>query len=204
EGADESENVELSRWGEVPEPDFELKDHVALGLALGILEFQRASKLAGPRTYILKNAGALLELAVLRFALDHLIKKGFSPMIVPCLVKYEPLFGTAYFPGGEEQTYLCDRDRLYLAGTSEVPVTAYHSGEMLSGEELPLRYCGYSTCFRREAGAAGRDTKGLYRIHQFNKVEQVIICRADEEESLRQHHFIRDNAEQILQELELP
>ncbi|HIA27949.1 MAG TPA: serine--tRNA ligase, partial [Planctomycetes bacterium] len=156
------------------------------------------------RTYILRGAGALLELAVLRLALDHVGEKGFSPMIVPNLVKYEPLYGTAYFPGGEDQAYACEKDHLWLTGTSEVPVTAFHSGEVLEEEQLPLRYSGYSTCYRREAGAAGRDTKGLYRIHQFNKVEQVIICRADEEESIENHRFILKNSEEILQKMELP
>ncbi|MEE8142519.1 MAG: serine--tRNA ligase [Planctomycetota bacterium] len=204
DGVDDSENVQISQWGEIPEFDFEPQDHVTIGLKLGILEFQRASKLAGPQTYITLREGALLELAVLRFALDHMLTKGFVPMIVPNLVKYETLYGTAYFPGGEEQAYLCDRDRLYLAGTSEVPVTSFHSGEMLSEDDLPLYYCGYSTCYRREAGAAGRDTRGLYRIHQFNKVEQVVLCKNDEQESKKQHQFILQNCEEILQALELP
>jgi len=204
DGIDDTDNVELYTWGEIPQFDFEPKDHVTLGLDLEIVDFQRASKIAGSQTYLLKGAGALLELAVLRFALDHVVKAGFEPMIVPTLVKYEPLFGTAYFPGGEEQAYLCDRDQLYLTGTSEVPVTSYHSGEILEAAELPKLYCGYSTCYRREAGAAGRDTKGLYRIHQFNKVEQVIIDRNDVEQSLKHHHFILDNAKEILQAMGVP
>jgi len=203
-GPDESGNVELRVVGTAPEFDFEPKDHVELGQALDIVDFPRASKLAGSQTYILKGAGALLELAVLRFALDHVVERGFIPMIVPTMVKYEPLFGTAYFPGGEEQTYEIPRDDLYLTGTSEVPVTAFHSGEMLEEDQLPLRYCGWSTCYRREAGAAGKDTRGLYRIHQFNKVEQVIIGRSDVEESIQHHEFIRDNAEEILQAMEIP
>ena len=139
-GADESGNIELRVVGSPPEFDFEPKDHVELGQDLDIVDFARASKLAGSQTYILKGDGALLELAVLRFALDHVVSKGFTPMIVPTMVKYEPLFGTAYFPGGEEQTYEIPRDDLYLAGTSEVPVTAFHSGEMLEEDQLPLRY----------------------------------------------------------------
>ncbi len=204
DGKDDSENVEVRRHGDIPQFDFEPKDHVALGLALGLLDLGRASKIAGPRTYILLREGALLELAVLRLALDHLVRKGFVPMIVPTLVKYEALYGTAYFPGGEEQAYSCDKDQLFLAGTSEVPVTSFHGGEVLREDELPLYYCGYSTCYRREAGAAGRDTRGLYRIHQFNKVEQVVICRNDEEESKRQHRWIVQNAEELLEALELP
>lgn len=203
-GKDDGENVELKVVGTPTEFDFEPKDHVELGLALGIVDFARASKLAGSQTYILKGAGALLELAVLRFALDQVVGRGFTPMIVPTMVKYEPLFGTAYFPGGEDQTYEIPQDNLYLTGTSEVPVTAFHSGELLEESQLPIRYAGWSTCYRREAGAAGRDTKGLYRIHQFNKVEQVIICKNDVEESIEHHEFIRNNAEDILQAMEIP
>lgn len=203
-GADDTENVELRTWGTVPEFDFEPKDHVTLGTDLGIIDFPRAAKLAGSQTYMLVGDGALLELAVLRLALDTIVERGFTPMITPTLVRYEPLYGTAYFPGGEEQTYACEKDHLWLTGTSEVPVTAYHMGETVELEDLPLRYAGYSTCYRREAGAAGRDTKGLYRIHQFNKVEQVVICRNDEEESREHHAAILDNSEEILRKLELP
>ena len=204
EGETEKDNVEVKRWGTPPAFDFAPRDHLALGEALDLVDIPRAVKLAGPRTYILKNEGALLELAVLQFTLERLVRKGFSPMVVPTLVKREPLVGTAYFPGGEEQAYACEKDELFLIGTSEVPVTAYHSGEVLVEAELPKLYAGTSTCYRREAGAAGKDTKGLYRIHQFNKVEQVVICRADEEESKKHHRFILENAEEVLQALSLP
>jgi seryl-tRNA synthetase len=204
EGIDDTQNVERWRWGEVPEFDFEPKDHVTLGTELGIVDFPRAAKLAGSQTYMLIGDGALLELAVLRLALEHIVGKGFVPMIPPTLVRYEPLYGTAYFPGGEEQAYACERDKLWLTGTSEVPVTAFHMDEVLEEEDLPLRYAGVSPCYRREAGAAGRDTKGLYRIHQFNKVEQVVICRADAEESKQHHRAIVRNSEEVLQALELP
>ena len=204
EGETDADNVEIRRVGEPTKFEFEPKDHLQLGEDLDLVDFERAAKLAGSRTYILKNEGAMLELAVLHFALSHLIGKGFSPMIVPTLVRHEALVGTAYFPGGEDQAYRCDKDDLYLIGTSEVPVTAFHSGEILEADELPKLYTGYSSCYRREAGAGGKDTKGLYRIHQFNKVEQVIVCRADEEESLKYHQFILQNAEEILQALGLP
>jgi seryl-tRNA synthetase len=204
EGETEEDNVEVKRWGTPRAFDFAPKDHLALGEALDLIDIPRAVKLAGPRTYILKNEGALLELAVLQFTLERLVAKGFAPMIVPTLVKREPLVGTAYFPGGEEQAYACEKDELFLIGTSEVPVTAYHSGEVLAESELPKLYAGASACYRREAGAAGKDTKGLYRIHQFNKVEQVVICRADEEESKKHHRFILENAEEVLQALALP
>ncbi len=203
-GVDDTENVELYTWGEKPQFEFEPKDHVTLGTDLGIIDFPRSAKLAGSQTYMLVGDGALLELAVLRLALDHIVEQGFTPMITPTLVRYEPLYGTAYFPGGEEQAYACERDKLWLTGTSEVPVTAYHMDEEVDAESLPLRYAGYSTCYRREAGAAGRDTKGLYRIHQFNKVEQVVICRGDEEESREHHQAILKNSEEVLQKMGLP
>ncbi len=204
EGETDRDNVEILRVGEPRKFDFQPKDHIQLGESLDLVDFPRAAKLAGSRTYILKNEGALLELAVLHYTLDAVVKKGFTPMIVPTLVRREPLVGTAYFPGGEEQAYTCEKDELFLVGTSEVPVTAFHSDEILDEAELPKLYAGYSTCYRREAGAAGKDTKGLYRIHQFNKVEQVVICRGDEAESRRMHQFILSNAEAILQGLQLP
>ncbi len=204
DGLTDADNVEIRRWGEQPKFSFKPKDHLTLGAELDIIDIDRAAKLAGTRTYILKGDAALLELAVLQFTLARLAVKGFVPMIVPTLVRREAMVGTAYFPGGEEQAYACERDGLYLIGTSEVPVTAYHSGEILDEKDLPRLYAGYSTCYRREAGAAGRDTKGLYRIHQFNKVEQVVVCRADEAESKRQHEFITNNAEEVLRALDLP
>ena len=204
DGETDEDNVLMREVGELPEFDFPFKDHLALGEELDLIDMKGAAKLAGSRTYMLKNEGALLELAVLQFTLEYLVEKGFSPMLVPTLVRREAMVGTAYFPGGEEQTYACERDGKYLIGTSEVPVTAYHSGEILDEADLPMLYAGYSTCYRTEAGAAGRDTRGLYRIHQFNKVEQVVVCRNDEEESLRMHDFILTNAEEILQALDLP
>ncbi len=204
EGKSDEENVVIREVGEIPKFDFEAKDHLELGEELDLIDMTRAAKLAGSRTYMLKNDGALLELAVLQFALQHLVEKGFGPMIVPTLVNRSCMEGTGYFPGGEDQAYACERDEKYLVGTSEVPVTSYHSDEILDEAELPKLYAGYSTCYRREAGAAGKDTRGLYRIHQFNKVEQVIVCRNDEEESKQHHDFITANAEAILQALELP
>jgi seryl-tRNA synthetase len=133
-----------------------------------------------------------------------MIRKGFTPMLVPHLVKDDAMVGTAYFPGGEEQAYRIEKDAVNLIGTSEVPLTAYHYDEILSEAELPKRYVGMSACYRREAGTYGRDTRGIYRIHQFHKVEQVIICVADEEVSIAEHESIVRNAEEVLQALELP
>ncbi len=203
-GKDESENVELRKVGEVRRFDFQPKDHVTLGTELGIIDIERGVKLAGSRNYILKGDGALLHQAVLRLAQDMMVARGFIPMVVPVLVNEAVMYGTGYFPTGREQAYLCERDEMSLVGTAEVPLTAYHTDEILSESELPLKYCAMSTCFRREAGAAGKDTTGLYRIHLFDKVEQVVICRNDKEESKRWHQEILQNAEDVLQALELP
>ncbi|AQQ70875.1 Serine--tRNA ligase [Limihaloglobus sulfuriphilus] len=203
-GKDDTENVELRTWGQIPEFDFELKDHMELGTSLDIIDVPRGVKLAGTRNYFLKGDGAILHWAVLRFALDLMVERGYVPMSVPLLMREEAMLGTGYFPGAEEQTYQLERDEQYLAGTAEVPVTAYHSGEILNEDELPKKFCGLSTCFRREAGAAGKDTHGLYRIHQFDKVEQVVICKNDPEESRKFHDEILANSEAVLQALNLP
>jgi seryl-tRNA synthetase len=204
DGLTEADNVEIRRWGEPPTFGFPPQDHVALGEALDLIDTRRAVRIAGTRTYYLKNQAVLLELAVLRFTLDHMIGKGFVPMLVPHLVKDEAMIGTAYFPGGEEQAYRVEKDAVNLIGTSEVPLTAYHYDEILSEAELPKRYVGMSACYRREAGTYGRDTRGLYRIHQFHKVEQVVICAADEQISIAEHEGIVRHAEEILQALQLP
>jgi len=203
-GKDDTENVQTRTEGEIRKFDFEPKDHVRLGQELGIIDIERGVKLAGTRNYLLKGDGALLHWAVLRFAVDLMVQKGYVPMSVPVLMKEEAMTGTGFFPGSEEQTYQTVRDNLNLAGTAEVPLTAYHMGEILNAEELPLKYFGLSSCFRREAGAAGKDTYGLYRIHQFDKVEQVVICRNSIEESNKFHHEILANAEAVMQALELP
>lgn len=202
-GKDDTENVEIRTWGEPRQFDFAIKDHVELGKNLDIIDIPRGVKLSGARFYVLKNEGALLEMAVLKYTLDQLVLKGFSPFIVPHLVKYEAMMGTSYFPGGEEQAYTMEKDGLYLIGTSEVSVTSYHADEVLKEEELPKKYCGISPCYRREAGTYGKDTHGLYRIHQFQKVEQVIICKNDPDESAKMHQMILQNAEDILQALDL-
>jgi seryl-tRNA synthetase len=203
-GEDDTQNVELRRWGQIHEFDFEPKDHVQLGLDLDILDIERGVKLAGTRNYFLKGDGALLHWAVLRFAMDYMIEKGYVPMSVPLLMRDEVMRGTGYYPGAEEQTYQMERDSLNLAGTAEVPLTAYYSGEILTEEQLPVKTVSMSTCFRREAGAAGKDTYGLYRIHQFDKVEQVIICENDKEKSKQYHLEILENSEAVMQAMELP
>ncbi len=211
-GKDDSDNKELYKVGDMPTFDFQPKDHVELGLELDILDIERGVKVAGSRNYYLKGDGALLELALLRYTLDKLNAKGFTPFLPPLLVNYRAMEGTSYFPGGEEQAYAVgvtrpgepiESDEKFLIGTSEVPVAAYHMDEILREDELPKMYAGYSYCFRREAGTYGKDTHGLYRIHQFQKIEQIIICRNDEEESARMHALLLANAEEVLQDLGL-
>lgn len=213
EGKDDSENVELYTWGDPRKFDFDAKDHVALGLDLDILDIERGVKIAGSRNYFLKGDGALLELAILNYTLHKLVAKGFTTFLPPLMVNHDAMQGTSYFPGGEEQAYALgvqkpgeaiESDEKYLIGTSEVSVASYHSGEMLNESELPKLYAGYSYCFRREAGTYGKDTHGLYRIHQFQKVEQVILCKNDMEESKKLHAMILKNAEEVLQDLKLP
>lgn len=204
EGETDADNVEIRRGGTVPEFDFEPRDHVELGELLDIIDIPRGVKLAGSRSYILKGDGVKLEYAVLMYALDRMIELGFTPMIVPHMVKDFAMYGTAYFPGGEDQAYACRDDELFMIGTAEVPVTSYHYDEILNEKDLPLHYCGISPCYRREAGTYGKDTKGLYRIHQFQKVEQVIVCANDPEVSAQNHEFITENSEGLVQALGLP
>lgn len=205
EGKDDSENVEVKRWGEPRKFDFEPLDHIALGEKHDWIDTQRAARISGSRNYFLKGDLSLLEGAVLRYALDLMVARGFVPLSVPTLVRSEIMVGTGYFPGGEEQAYRCDtRDDLCLVGTAEVPVTALHQDEILAHTELPKKYVALSSCYRREAGTYGKDTRGLYRVHQFQKVEQVIVDAADAATSLAHHHDIVKNAEDVLQSLELP
>jgi seryl-tRNA synthetase len=203
-GRDDTENVEIRKEGKVRRFDFEPKDHVQLGLDLGIIDIERGVKLAGTRNYILKGDGALLHWAVLRFAMDYMVDKGYVPFSVPVLMKDETMTGTGFFPGSEDQTYQMEKDQLNLAGTAEVPLTAYHMAEILKADQLPLKYVAMSSCFRREAGAAGKDTYGLYRIHQFDKIEQVVICENSVEKSNKFHDEILANAEALMKALELP
>ena len=205
-GKDESENVELRKWGTVRQFDFQPKDHIALGTELGMLDVDRGVKLAGSRSWFLTGAGAMLHQAVLRLAMDLMVERSFVPMVVPVLVREGAMRGTGYFPLGREQSYEMSNEEppVFLVGTAEVALTAYHMDEILDGKSLPRKYVAMSPCFRREAGTYGKDTAGLYRIHQFDKVEQVIVCRNDVEESKRWHLEILGNAEAVLQKLNLP
>ena len=211
EGAGSEQNVELRRHGAIPQFSFAPKSHIELGATLGLFDVERGVKLAGSRSYVLTGTGALLHQAVLRLAMDIMtFEKGFTPMTVPVLVKEAAMRGTGFFPAGREQAYRvgevnegAELER-FLTGTGEVSLTAYYMDEILAEAVLPLKLVTASTCFRREAGTYGKDTTGLYRIHQFDKVEQVIICRNDREESIRWHQQILANSELVLQRLALP
>ncbi|HEV8604324.1 MAG TPA: serine--tRNA ligase [Tepidisphaeraceae bacterium] len=206
-GADANENKVVRTWSDPSIPPKPLNknqlDHASLGVKLGILDFERGVKLAGSRSYIVCGHGALLYNAVLRFAMDFLTNKNYQPFVVPVLVTEAAMIGTGYFPAGRDQAYIT-QDNSVLVGTSEVPLASYHCNEVLNEAELPKKYCALSTCFRREAGAAGKDTAGLYRVHQFDKVEQVIVHKAEETEHIALHEEIIANAEQILQAIKLP
>jgi seryl-tRNA synthetase len=205
-GASDKDNVEIRKWGKIPEFNFVPADHGTLGKALDIIDVDRGVNIAGARSYFLKGDGARLQHAVMQFAIDLISAKGYTVFDCPHIVLYKAMMGTSYFPGGEESAYhLDERDSdCYLIGTSEVAVTSYHENEILDGKTLPRRYAGYSPCYRREAGTYGKDTQGIYRVHQFYKVEQVIVCKADPDESAKMHAEILGNAEEVMQKLELP
>ncbi len=203
-GTTEDDNVEVKRWGEPRQFDFTPLDHVQILEKHNWAEFERIAKIAGSRSYALRNEMVLLEMALMRFALEKLRSKGFNLMSVPSMAREFAFFGTGHFPTGRDQVYYLPADDLYLAGTAEVPLNSLHSGEILNEEDLPILYAGYSPCFRREAGSGGRDVRGLIRVHQFYKVEQFVICKNDPEESARWHSQLLSTAEEIVQELEMP
>lgn len=204
DGKDDTENVELRRVGTLPSFAFTPRTHFDLAEKQGWVDFERAAAIAGSRTYFLFGDLAYLHDAVLRFACDHMIAKGFMLVDPPLMVRDFAMTGTAFFPGGEEQAYRAERDELNLIGTSEVPTTSIHQGEILDEEALPKRYVARSACFRREAGTYGKDAKGLYRVHQFHKVEQVVVDIGDPERSKQHHEAITKNSEEVLQAFELP
>jgi seryl-tRNA synthetase len=202
-GPDESANTVVRTVGEPPRFDFEPLDHVELLERRGWVEFARAREVAGQRAYALKGDMVLLERAIHSYALDLMVSRSFTPIAVPSLVREAALVGTGMFPKGREETYELPADDLFLAGTGEVALVGLHSGEILSHTELPMLYAGLSPCFRREVGSAGRDVRGLLRVHQFEKVEQFVICANDADESARWHQALLDTAEQVLHDLGL-
>lgn len=203
-GKDASGNVEVKKWGKIPKFDFTPKDHIELAKSLDLIDFERGAKVGGSRAYFLKNEAAQLEFAVLFYTFNKLVAKGYTPMIAPSLVRDFTLFGSGQFPWGRDDVYHLPKDDLYLAGTAEVPMTAYFADEVLEESVLPKKFVAFSSCFRREAGSYGKDTKGAYRLHQFNKIEQVIISTNDMNNSFTLHEELLANAEEILQDLKLP
>lgn len=203
-GKDDTENLEIKKWGTPPTFDFKPLDHITLGQKHGLVDFERGVRIAGSRSYVLTGLGARLEQAVLRYVYDKLATKGYQPMSVPVLVREDCMTGTGYFPTGREQAYYCEKDEMALVGTAEVPLTSFYAGEILPESDLPKKMMAWSGCFRREAGTYGKDTSGLYRVHQFQKIEQVIIGAADEKLSENYHSELLANAEECLQDFGLP
>ena len=203
EGKSDEENKEIRAWGEKPNFDFEPKDHMQIMVALKMADFERGTKVHGFRGYFLTSAGAELSFAIWNYAIDFWRDKGF-PLVIPPVVNRKANFlGTGFLPAGEEDLYKME-DGDYLAGTAEVPLMGLHSGEILDKKDLPLRYLGFSPCFRREAGSHGKDVNGLIRVHEFFKVEQVILCEANHEVSVKLHEEINRNTEEFIESLGIP
>lgn len=202
DGASDEENREVRTWGTKPVFDFEPKDHITLLKDLDLADFERGTKVSGFRGYFLKNEAALLSMALWQFAMQHLVKKGFTPLLAPSLAREENFWGTGYFPQGIEEVYRA-QDEMALVGTAEVSVMGMWRDEILQEKDLPKKFIAFSPCFRREAGSHGKDTKGLYRVHEFWKAEQVVLCHADHMESVRFHEELTANAEALLQALGL-
>ncbi|MFZ2048989.1 MAG: serine--tRNA ligase [Minisyncoccia bacterium] len=203
DGNSDGDNMEVKKWGELPKFDFEPKSHIEIMENLGMLDLERGTKVSGFRGYFLKGDGALLSFAIWNYAMDFFLKKNFTPMIVPSLVKKESLIGTGMLPQSEEDLYKT-QDGDYLAGTAEVATMGFHMNEMIPKTELPKKYLSFSPCFRREAGSYSKDVKGLIRVHEFFKVEQVVLCEASHEESVAHHEAINRNTEEFIESLNIP
>jgi seryl-tRNA synthetase len=203
-GKDENDNVPIKYWGEKPVFDFQPLDHYELMQKLDLVDIERAVKIAGTRSYALKGDAARLELALMNFAFDRIARKGFTPLIVPAMARDFCFIGNGQFPKGRDQVYKIEEQDLFLVGTAEVSITGMYKDEIFSAEDLPMTFVGFCPCFRQEAGTYGKDTRGVFRIHQFNKVEQYVICRAAHEESVRWHEQLLQNSEELVQALELP
>ncbi len=202
-GKDSSENQLVKIWGEPKKFDFIPKSHIDLGLSLDIFDIERGAKISGFRGYFLKNQAAILHFAILFYVFQKLVKKDYIPIIAPSIVKGFTLFGSGQFPWGKEEVYQLNDENVYLAGTAEVPVTAYYANEILSEKDLPKKFVAFSPCFRKEAGSYGKDTRGLYRLHEFWKVEQVIIAKNDLNEAKKLHEELQRNTEEILEDLKI-
>ena len=203
EGDSDADNKEVKSWGEKPKFTFEPKDHVEIMTKLNMVDFERGSKVHGFRGYFLTGDGVRLCFAIWSYALDFFSTKGFVPVLPPIVVRKINLFGSGYLPQGEEDLYKT-QDGDYLAGTAEVPIMGFHADEVLAATELPKRYLGFSPCYRREAGAHGKDIRGLIRVNEFYKFEQVVLCEANHEVSVKNHEEINRNTEEFIESLGIP
>lgn len=219
-GKSDAENVEVERGGEIPKFDFAVKDHIQIGKDLDILDLEKGTKVAGFRGYYVKNEGASLMMALMMYGMNKLVERGYAPMIPPTLVKGSALFGTGYFKGKEYDSEVDEvyqiasgdkeadgkssKEKKFLVGTAEPSLLAYYSDEVLKEEQLPIKLVGYSQCYRSEIGSYGKDTKGFYRVHEFQKVEQVVLMKADEAESIKMHDEMFEISKEIHAELGLP
>lgn len=203
DGKDDADNVEIKVWGEKPSFDFEPKDHVELMLKLGMVDFERGAKVHGFRGYFLTGEGVRLTFAIWNYALSFFGKKGFVPVLPPTIVRKTNLYGTGHLPGDVEDFYMT-QDGDALAGTAEVPVMGMHADETLDVQQFPIKYLGFSPCYRREAGSHGKDVKGLIRVHEFYKMEQVILCEASHEQSVKFHEELNRNTEEFIESLGIP
>src|SRR3972149_7189013 len=203
-GTDESGNQEVKRVGEPRKFDFEPKSHMELVEKHDLADFERGAKVSGYRGYFLKRELAQLHLAVLMYALMKIAKKGYVPFIAPALVKEFTLFGSGQFPWGRDEAYHLEKDDVYLSATAEIPITAYYSNEIIPEKDLPKKFVAFSPCFRREIGNYGKDTKVLYRVHEFWKVEQVVIGKADNQDARAVHEELLHNSEELMSDLEIP
>jgi len=202
-GKDESENVEERKWGEIKKFDFQPKASFGLGESLDIIDTKRGSKVSGTRFGYLKNEAALLEFALINLAFENLLKEGFVPVIPPAMISFDSMKDMGYLEnGGQENMYVLEKDKMILVGTAEQSIGPMHKDETLTDKELPKRYVGFSSCFRREAGSYGKDTKGIFRVHQFNKVEMFSFARA--EDSDKEHEYLLSLEEKLMQQLKLP
>jgi seryl-tRNA synthetase len=201
-GKDESDNVQVKAWGSIPEFAFPVKNHIEIGLQLDIMDVERAGKIAGSRFFFLKREGVLLDLALMSFAMEELARKGYKLIEPPYLMRRKPYEGVTALSDFEDVLYKIEKEDLYLIATSEHPMAAMFMDEVLKAEDLPLRLAGVSACFRKEAGAHGKDTRGIFRTHQFNKIEQFVFCKP--EDSWNIHEELLRNAEELLQKLGLP
>ncbi len=203
DGESDADNQEVKKWGELPQFAFEPKSHIDIMSALDIADFERGVKVAGFRGYFLKNEGAMLEMAIWQYAQRFFMEKGLQPFIAPSMVNRESLLGTGFLPQSEDDLYKVQDDK-YLAGTAEVGMMGYHMNEILDKAKLPIKFVAFSPCFRREIGSHSKDVKGLIRVHEFFKIEQVVICEASHEESVKWHEWLHRNTEEFIESLGIP